>query len=634
MLKIKLIGGEAIADALSLLLPEIDAQLCSCPNCANPDLAVTVKETEEDILRVTLDGKEATLTYGGGKSRAFRGFAKLVAAVKAGESLSCEEHPAFRQNGAMVDVSRGNVLSLDGVKFMMRKMALMGQNMYMLYTEDILEIPSRPYFGYMRGRYTIAQIKELDAYAMNLGIELIPCLEFLSHMSAVLQWPATGAYKDTHWTLNVASEETYKFLGEILDVIAEAFTTKKIHIGLDESDDLGLGAYLHQRGYEPKGEIFFKHLARLGPMLKERGFEPMMWSDMFFHFYGDHLPNFKNFDPRVVLPDDIEEKCHGIRPVFWSYGDMGGETYDKVFEIHKKMPGETMFAGGVWIWSGFAPNYAISKKCTISALSSAMRCGIKEVMATVWTNGSEGAIMLTLAGMAWFADMDYTGAYDDASVKKCFADATGGLDLDDFMLLEALEHPTEDAFCATRALCYNDPMLPLVDAHIPQNADLGAYYGGVAAKIRAVADKQKEFTPEFIRLLRLAERLEKKADFGVRLKKAYDAKDKDALSVLLAECDEIKARIFALAEAHKKAFYAFNKPFGYELHDIRYGGMMARIVSTKERIAAYLAGEVDRLEELEQERLPYRPDMEEKFGNTFMWIRQRQIASPSLSLPI
>ena len=62
--------------------------------------------------------------------------------------------------------------------------------------------------------------------------------------------------------------------------------------------------------------------------------------------------------------------------------------------------------------------------------------------------------------------------------------------------------------------------------------------------------------------------------------------------------------------------------------------MMARIQSTKERIAAYLAGEVDRLEELEQERLPYRPDMEEKFGNTFMWVRQRQIASPSLSLPI
>jgi hypothetical protein len=360
----------------------------------------------------------------------------------------------------------------------------------------------------------------------------------------------------------------------------------------------------------------------------------MIWSDMPFHFYGEHLPNFRAYDDRVVLPEDIDEKFAGARPVFWAYGDRGEESFDHLLEEHKKISGETMFAGGVWIWSGFAPNYQISKKCTISALASAIRCGVKEVMATVWTNGSEGSIMLTLAGMAWFADIDYAGAYDEAGAKKCFADATGGLDLDDFMLLEDLEHPTEEAFCATRALCYNDPMVPLVDAHIPHDADFGAYYGKVAEKIRAVADKQKEFTPEFVRLLRLAELLEKKADFGVRLKKAYDAEDKDTLAALIAECDEIKARIFALAEAHKKAFYTFNKPFGYELHDIRYGGMMARIVSTKERITAYLAGEVARLEELEQERLPYRPDMEEKFGSTFMWIRQRQIASPSLSLPI
>ncbi len=632
MLKIKLIGGEELKESLSLLLPEIGAEIC-CPCCA-PDLTVTVKTAEEDILSVSLEGKEANLTYGGGKARAHRGFAKLVAAMKSGEALSVEEHPAFLLNGAMVDVSRGNVLTVDGVKFMMRKMALMGQNMYMLYTEDILEIPTRPYFGYMRGRYTIAEVKELDAYAKNLGIELIPCLEFLSHMSAVLQWPATGAYKDTHWTLNVGSEETYKFLGEILDTIAETFTTKKIHIGLDESDDLGLGAYLHQNGYATKGDLFFKHLARLGPMLKERGFEPMMWSDMIFHFYGEKLPNFRCFDPRVVLPDDIGEKCHGIRPVFWSYGDLGGENYDKIFAEHKKMPGETMFAGGVWIWSGFAPNYAISKKCTISALSSALRNGIKEVMATVWTNGSEGSIMLTLAGMAWFADMDYIGKYDEESVKECFADATGGLDLDDFMLLEELEHPTEEAFCATRALCYNDPMIPLVDAHIPADADFGAYYGGVAEKIRAVADKQKEFSPIFLQLLRLAELLEKKADFGVRLKKAYDAKDKTAIAALSAECEEIHRRIRALAEAHKKAFFAFNKPFGWELHDIRYGGMLQRFVSTKERLDAYLAGKIDRLEELEEARLPYRPDMEGKIGGTFTWVRQRQIASPSLSLPI
>ena len=629
-MKIKLIGGETLREPLSLLLPEIGAVLCD----AAPDLTVTVKETCDDLLLVEKNGSEAALTYGGGKSRAFRGFAKLVSAAKDGTDLSCEEHPSFSVNGAMIDVSRGNVLTLDGVKFMLRKMALMGQNMYMLYTEDMLEIPARPYFGYMRGRYSIAEIKELDAYAQNIGIELIPCLELLSHMSAVLQWPATGAYKDTAWTLNVGSEETYKFIGDILDTIKDTFTTNKIHIGLDESDDLGLGAYLRNNAYAPKKELFFKHLSRLGPMLKERGFEPMMWSDMIFHFYGENIPNCRVYDPRVELPEDIEEKCEGIRPVFWSYGDLGGENYDKLFTEHKKMYGETMFAGGVWIWSGFAPNYTISKKCTISALSSAMRCGVKEVMATVWTNGSEGSIMLTAAGLAWFADMDYVGEYNEESAKKCFADATGGLNLDDFMLLEKLEHPTEDAFCATRALTYNDPMVPLADAHIPDSADLGAYYRDVSEKIRAIADAQKEFSPEFVRLLRLSELLEKKADFGIRLKAAYDAKDTAALEAFLDECDDIKARIHALAEAHKKAFFAFNKPFGWELHDIRYGGMMSRFVTVKERIALYLSGELCRLEELEAERLPFKPNMEEKFGDTFMWVRYRQIASPSLSLPI
>ena len=139
---------------------------------------------------------------------------------------------------------------------------------------------------------------------------------------------------------------------------------------------------------------------------------------------------------------------------------------------------------------------------------------------------------------------------------------------------------------------------------------------------------------DLVRLLRLAELLEKKADFGVRLKKAYDAADKEALRGFIAECDEIIERIRALTEAHKKAFFTFNKPFGWELHDIRYGGMILRFTTTKERILGYLNGEYDRLPELEEVRLPFKPSMDEKFESTFMWIRHRQIASPSLSLPI
>ena len=629
MVNIRLIGGEELKESLSLLLPEIGAVLCE----ADASLTVTVKNAEEDILLAEKKGDAATLTYGGGKARAHRGFAKLVAAAKAGEDLTCEEHPFCKSNGAMVDVSRANVLSLDGVKFMMRKMALMGQNQLMLYTEDILEVKARPYFGYMRGRYTVEEIKELDAYAITLGIELIPCLELLSHMSAVLQWPAAGEYRDTHWTLNCGKKETYDFISDIIDAIGEAFTSKKIHIGFDESDDLGLGAHLREFGYQTKEEIFYPHLERVAGMLIERGYEPMIWSDMPFHFLGEKLPNFRPYDERVELPSDIGEKFGGARPVFWAYGDKGEAVFEKLLAEHKKIPGETMFAGGVWIWSGFAPNYSHSKKATVSAMQACKNQNVRDVLATVWTNGSEGSSVLTLAGMSWFADIDYTGSFDEDRVRKCFADATGGLSYDDFMLLEDLEHPTETAFCATRALCYNDPLVSLVDAHIPAGG-VGAHYEKTSEKIRAVADKQGAFTPAFQTLLRLSELLEIKADFGIRLKAAYDHKDTETIRALTSLCDEMIKRIEALEAAHKKAFFSYNKPFGWELHDMRYGALLRRFVFVKERLTAYLSGELDRIEELEEERLPYRPGEEGDLGNVFMWIRHRQIISPSMSLPI
>ena len=629
MISIKLIGGEELKASLGILLPEIGAELTD----GAADLTVTVKSSEEDVLKVEKTGNSATLTYGGGIARAHRGFAKLVSAVKAGEEVSCEEHPFCKANGAMIDVSRANVLNLDTVKFMMRKMALMGQNQLMLYTEDILEVKARPYFGYMRGRYSVAEIKELDAYAISLGIELIPCLELFSHMSAVLQWPAAGAYKDTPLTLYVGKQETYDFISDVLDAIANTFTSRKLHMGFDETHDMGTGSYFHHNGKIDTKELFFEHLKRVSGMAIERGFEPMIWSDMPFYFAGKDLEGYRVYDSRIVLPDNIGELFAGARPVYWAYGDQGAENFEKILEQHKKIPGETMFAGGVWVWSGFAPNYTISKKATISALAACKKKGIREALATVWTNGSEGSTILTLAGMTWFADIDYVGEYNEESVKKCFADATGGLNIDDFMLLEALEHPTEDAFCATRALCYNDPMIPLVDAHIPEGG-VGKHYEKTTEAIRAVADKQGEFSPAFLLLLRLSELLMDKADFGVKLKEAYDKQDKDALRALVTLCDTLMEKIKAQREQHKTTFFTYNKSFGWELHDMRYGMMLMRFETTKERIEDYLSGKVACLEELEEERLPYRPGMEGQFGTTFMWVRQRQIASPSMNLPI
>ena len=52
-------------------------------------------------------------------------------------------------------------------------------------------------------------------------------------------------------------------------------------------------------------------------------------------------------------------------------------------------------------------------------------------------------------------------------------------------------------------------------------------------------------------------------------------------------------------------WFADAKPFGYELLDIRLGGVKTRLESCCRRLRSFLEGRVENLEELEQERLPY-----------------------------
>ena len=83
----------------------------------------------------------------------------------------------------MLDCSRGAVLKVSAVKQLINALQKMGYNVLELYTEDTFEVEGEPYFGYLRGRYTGAEIKEMDAYAAAHGIELIPCIQTLAHFN-------------------------------------------------------------------------------------------------------------------------------------------------------------------------------------------------------------------------------------------------------------------------------------------------------------------------------------------------------------------------------------------------------------------------------------------------------------------
>ncbi len=625
-MKIKFENAASLLDGIMLVAPDLGLELVE----SDAELTVKATEVEKASVSVKLDGDTAEISYGDGAARFFRGLAMLVKWVNDGETAkSVDEAPLFNVNGAMIDMSRNAVLNLETVKFTMRKMALMGMNTYMLYTEDTYEIEDYPYFGYMRGSYTKDELKELDAYAIKLGIELVPCVQMLGHLATHLRWGVAGAYKDTANALLVGSDETYKLIDAMLKTIAECFTSRRLHMGMDETHDLGTGKYLDINGYRERRDIYLEHLAKIVEMAKGYGFKPMMWSDMFFRLAGKNIPDYSDYDRRVEFTQEIIDLVpDGVQQIFWDYYRPNEDFYADILSKHDMLGENTMFAGGVWLWSGHCPQFDRSERNSIPALEACRKKGTKEVIATVWLNGSESSLVLSMAGLAWYADYDYKGGFNIDTVKECL-DFSCGVSYDDFMTLMKPEYPAGNPVGASRALLYNDPLIGLVDKHI-EGVDTISYYRKTTAEIKQAMVNKGVFTSAFEVIYDLSSLLENKADFGVRLKAAYDAKDNFALSALLGECDTIIGKIKKLRDDHRASWFEYNKPFGWEVHDIRYGGLISRFETVKVRLTDYLVGEIEHIEELEAKRLPFSglPENAKNFGG-FHWYGYTSLATAS-----
>ena len=614
-------------------LTEVASELgITLTDASDADICVYVREQKEDGYRVTLDERKAEITYGGGASRFFRALALLADWERTGETHRVfGERTLFLRNGPMLDVSRNAVLNVKTLKFMLRKIALMGMSTCMLYTEDTYTVDGYPYFGYMRGRYTKEELRELDAYALALGLELIPCIQVLGHLRTALRWEEPAPYRDTPAVLLVGEERTYCLIDEMMKTLEQCFTTRRVHIGMDETGDIGTGTSLRRNGYRPQHELYLEHLARVVEIVHAHGFSPMMWSDMFFRLSANGLAGYEDYDMRVTVSDEIAALIpKGVTQVYWDYYHEDEAFYAKNIESHRKLGKDTIFAGGVWLWSGHAPLFDRSLRNTVPALDACRKGGIEEVLATVWLNGGEGQLILSLAGLAWYADYGYRGEYDEESVKCCFRRACLA-EYDAFMATMRVEYPHGGEYSFSRALLYNDPLMGMMDAHIA-GLDTNAYYRGVMAELEVIRVPEI-YASAFGTIRALSSLLADKSDFGVRLKSAYDAGNRDNLAALSEECVRIGEKLETLRCVHRAAWMTYCKPHGWEVMDLRYGGMKARIETAKARIDAYLAGEIDAIEELEEERLRFDclTGAQTRDSERFHWYRFSQICTAGVN---
>ena len=347
-------------------------------------------------------------------ARAGRGVGVVLGGwLKEGETH--REQCPFETFGIMLDCSRNAVVRPEHFKLWLRRLALLGYDTAMLYTEETYEIPGEDYFGYLRGRFTAAELEEINDYARSLGIEMIGCIQTLGHLEQMLKWSHYRPLKDTDSVLLADDEATYQFIGRMLDVFKQAFGSNRIHIGMDETHDLGRGRFMDLYGAKRGFDIFNRHLDRVRSLCAERGLSPMIWSDMYFRM-GSRTGDY--YDLASVVPDDVRDAIPpGVQLVYWDYYGTSLAHYREWIKRHHDLKVPMMMGSAVWSWFGFWYNRAFTERTMKPCLQASRERGVKELIFTMW--GDDGAYCdfdSALAGLTYGAEHAYAGAKMDESL--------------------------------------------------------------------------------------------------------------------------------------------------------------------------------------------------------------------------
>ncbi len=573
----------------------------------NGGYEITAIKADKPTLSVSIDGKKGAIVYCE-RCQFFRAFGLVVEHLRDGEEkFNIEEKPQFTMNGPQIDISQGNsALTKESVKELLRLLSLMGLNMLMLYCEDSFEVKAQPYFGYMRARYTQDELRELDEYADMLGIEMIPCVQTLAHLPDTLRWKCFKDISDYDACLLVGEEKTYEFIEDLIKAAIAPFKTKKINILMDEALNLGRGRYLDLNGYREPSDIMKEHLERVMQIIDKYDLQPYIASDMFFCVYGT-----KNYRQTTPVPQYVSDMVPNKATVmYWDYYALTKEKYEQRIDSHFQLHDKVLFMGGIWSWIGYSLAWEKTFVTTGLALDTCKEKGVKEIIATTWgDNGTESLIPMTYIGMQLFAEHGYCEKLDYEKFKKRFNFCTGGR-VEDFENLELLDKtpdtldlPDHSNYNPSKWIMWQDILTGLGDKNI-DGVEMNAHYEKVEKLLGEAVGRNGRFDYifEFSRLC--ASVLAIKSEMGLRLTRSYKSGDKTELKKFVDEyLPDLYNRVKALRDYHKKCWFSIYKAFGWDVMDMRYGSLLIRIQSAIEQVGDYLDGALEKIEELEEERL-------------------------------
>ena len=370
-------------------------------------------------------GSGAGIFYG---VQTFKQLLPLPDAERELPTGTVRDWPAMRYRGVQDDLSRGPVPTLEYQKHQIRVFAAFKANIYSPYFEHTLLYPNEPMAAPPGGAMTPSEVKELVTYARQYHITIVPEQEAFGHLHHVLKYEL---YQDAAETphghvLAPGQAATIPLIKDWFTQIAQEFPSPFMHIGADETWDLGRGRTQQQVETQGYGPVYVAFLKQIHDELEPLHRRLLFWGDI------------GGADPAAVagLPKDMIA-------VPWNYGRTTG--FDKMIEPFSKAGIETWVAPGDSNWGEVFPAARTALWNIQGFLRDGQRLGSTGSINTVWNDDGEGLFNQDWYGVlfgpvaAWQPGESPIPDYQNAYGQLFHGDASGKVDEAEKELMAAQE---------------------------------------------------------------------------------------------------------------------------------------------------------------------------------------------------
>ena len=426
---------------------------------------------------LAIEPHEATIVASAGAGvfygvQTFKQLLPLPGAPRTLPTGTVRDWPAMRYRGIDDDLSRGPFPTLEFQKHQIRVFASFKINIYSPYFEHTLLYPDQPLSAPPGSALTPAEAAELVRYARQYHVTILPEQEAFGHLHHVLKY---DLYQDDAETphgfvLAPGQAGTLPLIQDWFGEIAKEFPSPFIHIGADETFDLGLGRTkddVQEKGYGP---VYMAFLTQIHEALKPLNRRLVFWGDI-----GDENP-----DAVAQLPKDMIA-------VPWEYGNRS--SYDNLIQPFAKNGIETWVSPGDSNWNEVYPANRRALWNIQGFIRDGQRLGSTGALTTVWNDDGEGLFNMNWYGVlfgavaAWQPGESSIAEYQNGYGAVFHEDGSGKIDTAEKELMAA-----QEAIANAKTGMSSDALFWL-DPWSAEGQDVGAKLTPVVQELRLHAEK-------------------------------------------------------------------------------------------------------------------------------------------------